>query len=239
MMNINDKAQRGFSLAETLVALVVGMIMLLAIYSVVNMAQKSATGIEKKVVAQQDVRLAIEIMALEIRMASYNSFADNSIWVNPSTCTADSPISRGIRDATANSITIEMDIDNSSVIGDAGNEIITYNYLSGGTNLRITRETISCPGPTASGAQPFLGSSESDLSSTGVRVINGTLNLPLFRYYDGTETEIFPTTADQSMLPNIRRIGITIAVETVDKDNEKRTLIYGTSVIPKNHGISY
>jgi type II secretory pathway pseudopilin PulG len=237
MMSVGDKAQRGFTLAETLVALIVGMIMLLAIYSVVNMAQKSATGIEKKVVAQQDARIALEIMALEIRMASYSSFADNSIWVNPATCAAESPVLRGIRDATVNSITIEMDIDNSNVIGDAGNEIITYNYLSGGTDLRITRETISCPGPTASGAQPFLGSSESDLSSTGVRVINGSLHLPLFRYYDGAETEIFPTTADQSMLPNIRRIGITIAVETLDK--EKRTLIYGTSVVPKNHGISY
>ena len=232
MIKVNDKAQRGFTLAETLVALVVGMIMLLAIYSVVNMAQKSTTGIERKVVAQQDARVALEIMALEIRMASYSCWADSSIWVDPATgAPSSSPNARGIQEATANSITIEMDIDDSNVIGDAGNEIIRYEYLSGETDQRITRKTTGA-------AQPFLGSSQSDPSSGSVRVINGSFGLPLFSYFDGTETPIASPVPNDQLL-NIRRIGIAIAIETIDKDEEKRTLIYGTSVIPKNHGIRY
>jgi hypothetical protein len=74
-----------------------------------------------------------------------------------------------------------------------------------------------------------------------VRVINGSLNIPLFRYFDGTGTEVFPVTGDQSPVPDIRRVEIILAVETADVDpgtNQKRKLIYGTSVILKNHGIS-
>ncbi len=251
MKAMNDNAQRGFTLAETLVALAVGMTLLLAIYSVVNMGQKSATGIERKVVAQQDTRTALEIMALEIRMASYSSWADNAMWVNPATCASNEPptIRRGIREAAPNSLTIEMDIDDDHDIADdnvgqaAGNEIIRYEYLSGGADLRITRETISCNGGarSASGAQPFLGPSASGPNLSGVRVINGSLNIPLFRYFDGTGTEVFPVTGDQSPVPDIRRVEIILAVETADVDpgtNQKRKLIYGTSVILKNHGIS-
>jgi hypothetical protein len=176
---------------------------------------------------------------------------DNAIWTAPTNCVAGRPGFRGIRDATANSITIEMDIDNDEDIGndcvgeDAGNEIISYAYLSGTTDLRITRETqgqnkndCSCG---AGGAQPFLGATEGGPAARTVRVINETLNLPLFRYFDGAGAELFPTAGDQSSVPNIRRINITIAVETADIDptsGQRRRLIYGTSVIPKNHGIT-
>jgi type II secretory pathway pseudopilin PulG len=234
-------ADRGFTLSESVVALAVGMLLLLAIYGAVNMAQRSTTGIERKVVAQQDARIALEIMAMELRMASYNMSMDNSVWVDPATCAAGSPVSRGVRSATANSITVEMDIDDSGGVGDNGNEIISYQYLSGTSELRITRETLRCPGPTTSSPQPFLGATEAGPAARTVRVINGTLNLPLFRYFDGADAELFPTAGDQSSVPNIRRINITIAVETADIDpasGQRRRLIYGTSVIPKNHGIS-
>lgn len=236
MKNIYGKDQRGFTLAETLVALGVGMVMLLAIYSVVNMAQKSTTGIERKVVAQQDVRGALQVMALEVRMVSYSIWADNTIWVNPATCNAQDPTYRGIRIATANALTIEMDSDDNKSIG-GGNEIIAYEYLP--TEFRITRQTISCPGGGGE-AQPFLGPSASDPASSGVRVINGDMNISLFRYYNGQGDEIFPG-ADPTNIPDIRRVEITLAVETADVDpgtNKKRKLIYGTSVILKNHGIN-
>lgn len=232
----------GFTLAETVVALAVGMLILLAIYSAVNMAQRSTTGIERKVVAQQDARVALGIMALELRMASYKSSLDNAIWVDPDTCTPDTPAARGIRNATANSITIEMDADDSESIGNAEHEIIAYQYLSGSTDQRITRETIRCPhDPTSSSPQSLLGAAESEAASRTVRVINGTQNVPVFRYFDGAGAELFPTAGDQSRVPNIRQITITLVVETADIDpatNQKRKLIYGTTVTPKNHGIS-
>jgi hypothetical protein len=77
-----------------------------------------------------------------------------------------------------------------------------------------------------------------------VRVINNTAGtgntaIPVFRYYDGTGTEI-AATALPAGIPDIRRIDITLAVETEGVDpntNLRRRLIYSTSVIPRNHGI--
>jgi len=45
------KKENGFTLVEILVALFIGSLMMVAIYSVVNSAQRSSTGIERKVLA--------------------------------------------------------------------------------------------------------------------------------------------------------------------------------------------
>jgi type II secretory pathway pseudopilin PulG len=241
MMGRNRRSEKGFTLVETIAAMAIAMIMLLSIYAAINMAQKSTTGIDRKVVAQQDARMALELMTMEIRMASYDATLNRGIWVDPATCVAGIPTARGIREATAGTLTVEMDISDSGVVGDAPNEIISYGYLSGSTDLRITRETIRCPGPTTGGAQPFLGAQAGGTDARTVRVINQTVNVPVFRYYDGAGTEIFPTAGDQISVPNIRRIDITLAVETEDVDpasQQRRRLIYGTSVFPKNHGIT-
>jgi len=82
---MSDK--RGFTLVEILVALGIGAIMLAAIYSMVNLSQNTSSGVERRVTAQQDEKTALELMAMEIGMASYNSFLTN-IWVDPANCTA-------------------------------------------------------------------------------------------------------------------------------------------------------
>ncbi len=113
------------------------------------------------------------------------------------------------------------------------NEVIRYNYDT--ANQYITR-TVNCEG----GAQPFLGDTVAGGRPRTVRVINDTLGIPVFRYFDGTGTEIFPTAADQTPVPNIRRIEIVLAVETEHADpdtGQRRRLIYSTSVIPRNHAI--
>jgi len=200
---MSDK--RGFTLVEILVALGIGAIMLAAIYSMVNLSQNTSSGVERRVTAQQDEKTALELMAMEIGMASYNSFLTN-IWVDPANCTALSANQtyKGIQVATANSITIEMDINDNGSIGDA-NEIISYNYDAG--NLYITRET-----------------------NCGV--------IPVFRYFDGDGIEIFPTAANPAPIPNIRRIEITLAVETENPDlnnGQRKRMVYSTSVIVRNH----
>jgi type IV pilus assembly protein PilW len=62
----------GFTLVEVLFAVVIGIILLGAIYAVVESGQRSSVSLERKVVAQQDARAALQMMAMEIRMASYN-----------------------------------------------------------------------------------------------------------------------------------------------------------------------
>ncbi|MEN6432061.1 MAG: prepilin-type N-terminal cleavage/methylation domain-containing protein [Smithella sp.] len=234
---MSDK--RGFTLVEILAALGIGAIMLAAIYSMINLSQKTSSGMERRVAAQQDEKTALELMAMEIGMASYNplSVSDLTLW-RSSACNAVTPNTtyKGIQNAEANSITIQMDInDNGTMIPAANNpnEIISYNYDAG--NLYITRAT------NCGGAQPFLGDTATSGKTRTVRVINGDTGIynpviPVFRYFDGNNTEIAaPVT---SSIPDIRRIEITLAVETEHPDPnnaQRKRMVYSTSVIVRNH----
>jgi YD repeat-containing protein len=123
-----------------------------------------------------------------------------------------------------------MDIGESSSVGDNPNEVIAYVYDT--ANQRITRET-NCGGATS-----FLGDVPANPRS--VRVINNTLGIPVFRYFDGVGNEISAGNLPAS-IPNIRRIEISLAVETenVDPDSgQRRRMTYSTSVIPRNHAIN-
>ena len=235
---------RGFTLIEILVATAVSMIMLAAIGMAIQSAQRSTGGIERKVTAQQDVRAALELMDMEIRMASYNPTVNlnTNIWRNANCAAppATNPTYRGIQGATQNTITVEMDISDGAGGDGQGaltenNEIISYNYVTAGTERYITRET------NCGGAQPFLG----DLSTSGnprtVRVINATLGIPIFRYFNGQGNAI-PVDGTASgipaQIPNIRMIEITLAVETdeINPDTgQRRSMIYSTRELIRNH----
>ena len=218
------KNRKGFTLVEILLALIVGLLLLATIYFSVVSGQRSSMAIEGKVVAQQDVRAILDVMALEIGMASYNPTYSLTLWDQW----------RGIRDVPNpnpppgnflmdSAIRVSMDID-----GTRTPTAVTYIYDV--ENQRITRDT-------GGGGQPFLGDEEG--IPRRVRVVNNTLNLPVFRYFDPTGVEI-PAANLPGRILEIRRIEITLAVETENVDpntNERRRLIYSTSVIPRNHAI--
>jgi len=237
---------RGFTLIEILVAMAISLIMLFAVGAAIESASRSSGGIERKVTAQQDVRAALELMAMEIRMASYNpTFANNNaIWRNPATCAGitGNPLWRGIQVATANSITVEMDISGSAGGDGQGvltenNEIISYNYVQAGGNQYITRET------NCGGAQPFLGDAIGSLNPRAVRVINNDplINIPIFRFFDGQGTLWAidtATGANTVQISNTRMVEITLAVETdeINPDTkQRRRMIYSTREILRNH----
>jgi hypothetical protein len=61
--------------------------------------------------------------------------------------------------------------------------------------------------------------------------------MPLFRYFDGLGNEI-PAGNLPANIPNVRRIQITLAVDTENVDPntfQRRRMIYTTSLVPKNH----
>ncbi len=231
----NIKNEKGFTLIEILFALFIGLLLLSTVYFSMIAGQKSSAALEDKVVAQQDVRAALELMAMEIGMASYNPNFVSNIWLNPGGCpnpgSSLNQAYKGIQEATPNSITLEMDTGESGSIRDNNNEMIWYVYDT--ANERITRET------NCGGGQPFLGEIPGT-QGRSVRVINNTLNVPMFRYFDGLGTEILAAGLPVG-IPNIRRVEITLAVETEDIDpntNSRRRMIYSTSVIPRNHAIN-
>ena len=74
------KKHEGFTLVEILISMFVGMVIIGAIYAAVVSSQRSTGSIERKVVAGQDARAALELMAIEIQMASYNPTYAPDIW---------------------------------------------------------------------------------------------------------------------------------------------------------------
>jgi prepilin-type N-terminal cleavage/methylation domain-containing protein len=264
------KQNHGFTLVELLIAVMVTIILLLAIYLAVNTTQRDGMIIERKVGVQADAKSALDIMALEIGMASYNANADhNDVWVVPAgnynTPDTTNQKHRGIRIATANAITVQMDTNDScnvaapgNCIGDGPNEVIAYTYVidDGGAG-HITRNT------NGGGAQPFLGDIVDSMQATPPRARNVRVNnagadlaapISLFRYFDGNGNELIPpdnpaTVAapnrvlDDATIPDIRRIIITLALQTADGDafryGERKQLFYSTSVIPRNHAINF
>jgi type IV pilus assembly protein PilW len=210
---------KGFTLVEILFAITIGLLLLGAIYVAVQSGQRSSVAIEAKTAAQQDVRAALELMSLEIGMASYWRRTGNNPW--PAFA------NKGIIAATNNIIQIQADINDNGNVADS-NENIRYEYVI--AEQRITRQTGDGP------AQPLLGDDPASGRPGVVRVINNdlTINIPVFRYFDGTG-------AVTASIPDIRRIDITLAVETdaIDPNTgQRRRMIYSTSVIPRNHAIN-
>ena len=231
------KKHEGYTLVEMVISIAVGMVIIAAIYASVNMGQRSTVNVERKVAAHQDARASLELMELEIQMASYNPTYAPNIWVDPGNCTTASGTQgfRGIQAATDSSITIEADIsgsggDGDGVVGGSTNEIITYSYDS--TNQYLTRST------NCGGNQPFLGDSPASGRPRAVRVINTTA-VPVFQYFNAQGTQIAAAGLPAG-IPNIARIDITLWVETEDVDvnsGQRRRMLYSTSVIPRNHVI--
>jgi len=225
-------------------ALGVSIILMGAIYAVVESGQRGSVSLERKVVMQQDARAALQTMALEIGMASFNPNFEPAIWLNAA-CGNNpppDPTYKGIQAASANSLTIEMDISASSVVGDSANEVITYSYET--LNQYISRNN------NCQGAEPFLGDDPTSGLPRAVRVINDSngngiyyedgTDIPMFTYFDGAGNQI-PFASLPANIPNIRRIDITLQVETdeINPDTgQRRRMIYSTSVIPRNHATS-
>jgi prepilin-type N-terminal cleavage/methylation domain-containing protein len=240
------KKAEGFTLVEIILALFIGGVLMSAVYIVMISGQRSSMGVERKVAAQQDVRAALEIMAMEIGMASYNPFLASGIWLQGDCTISGNQTYKGIQEAKPTSITVEMDIGsdgfgNGSIAGADQNEVIRYAYDA--AKQYITRST------NCGTAQPFLGA-DAATAAAGTRTVkannsaagikNGAGVVAIFRYYDSSGTELYPDTTPAN-IPNIRRVDITLAVETEEKDpstNQPRQMIYSTSVLVRNHAVN-
>lgn len=240
MMNQSEK---GFTLVELLVAVVVGLIIMAVVYGMMNLVQGSSAGVGRRVLTQQDARAVLDFMALEIGMASYNPTQSTTVFGTvPSTATTCDKIGlasalasrKGIQLAKANSIVVAMDLNGDGVTGSGDNEFIYYVYDSG--ERKISRN-ISC------------GNTEAILGGDGLptKVVNADAATPVFQYFDATGTDISATVinspdaaAGGGGIPDIRRIRITIVADVATQDQKFKTTTrtYTTDVLVRNHVLS-
>jgi prepilin-type N-terminal cleavage/methylation domain-containing protein len=241
--------KKGFTLVELLIAMVVGLVIMAAIYGMMNLGQRSSASVDRKVLTQQDVRAVLDLMAMEIRMASFNPTRTAATWGTVPTCnamglTTIKPTRKGIQIATPSSILIAMDLwdgvntkdppePDSIIGGTAANEYISYAYNSvTGTITRI----VDCVN-----SDIILGA---DGSST--KVVNDA-NTPVFQYIiidplTNVERALDPALGELNIDNNIaviRRIRITIVADVETQGSiqvSRRT--YSTDVLVRNHVLS-
>jgi Tfp pilus assembly protein PilW len=130
------RGDSGFTLLELLTSLIVGMIVLGAMYSLVIIQNKHFTTQEAIAEMQQIARTTMDTMAREITMAGFDP---NKSLPTPA------PANAAITSAGSTSLSFTADLNANSVVTDA-NENVTYAF--DGANYRITRNT-------GGGAQPF------------------------------------------------------------------------------------
>ncbi len=246
--------KNGFTLIEIIVALSIGLVIMLAVYSTSEMGQRSSVSIAQKVVTQQDARAVLDLMVMEIRMASYNptSSINNNTWVDSNGAVisaADSKMfMKGIQKANANEIMIEMDLNSNGTVYDQANTrcydntVIYYKFDS---NAQTISRQIGC-GNSLGPLTVILGNATSQHS--GTMVTNNATNpaVKLFTYWgpdiDNALADIDITNNvianPTRWVPQIRRVVITIVADTELQDQmtrQKRRMTYSTSVIVRNH----
>lgn len=238
-MNEENKFQMkksGFTLVELLIAIVIGLVIMAAIYGAMIMAQKTSANLGRKTVTQQDSRAVLDFMASEIRMASLSRTALMATWSDftalPVGCVAPVPANKGIQVATPTTLAVAMDLGPlvsagpppvylARKIGDASNEYIVYSY----DGVDTINRSVDCGPATA-----ILGGTAPDSN------VRNTVAIPLFQYFDRND---LPLPAPVN-IPLIRRIKITIVSETAQDDintGQPRTMIHSTDVIVRNHAI--
>ena len=240
--------RNGFTLIELFVAMGVGAAIMAAVYTSMNIAQRSSVSVGRKIVTQQDVRAVLDLMAMEIRMASYNPVSSSATWNGMvlgncigSNITFTDKLNKGILVATTTSIALAMDLDSSGAIGDAANEYIVYAL--NGVNA-ITRN-VNC-----GGGNTILGNDPNAPQSNTTRVTNTATNTPLFQYFDKDNKNITATVTINNLpnndfsigIPAIRRVRITIVADTQDVDSfsgrgRTKRMTYTTDILVKNHAL--
>jgi prepilin-type N-terminal cleavage/methylation domain-containing protein len=226
MNKLTDKS--GFTLVELMVALGIGVVVMLAIYSASELAQRSSASVGRKVVTQQDARAVLDLMAMEIRMASFNptrATSSRNMWSNSNCQVSAFQARKGIHNPSASTIDVQMDLNANGVIVGEPNENIYYSYDGVST---ISRAVNCAPNVILGGA------------GSGSNVVNGAAGIPVFRYYDRLGN-LLPAGMSDAQIRSIRRINITLVVDSEQADpgtTVPRRMIYSTDAIVRNHALS-
>lgn len=229
------QSEKGFTLVELLVAVVVGLVIMAAVYGMMNLVQGSSAGVDRRVMTQQDARAVLDLMAIEIGMASYNPTQSTTVFGTvPSTATTCDKIGlaaaaaarKGIQLATASSIVVAMDLNGDGIIGSGANEYIRYIYDS--ANGQIARSA-SCDYP------------DGILGGVGLStMVRNDAATPVFQYFSAASTIPMTTPVTDANIPLIRRIRITIVADVATQNEKFKTSrrTYTTDVLVRNHVLS-
>jgi type IV pilus assembly protein PilW len=197
----------GFSLVELLVSMMVGLLILFAVYQAFTIQNRNFKTQETNAEMLQNARVGIDFIGRELRMAGYRPTGT----LNPcaGTNTASNPPCAGITSADVNSIGFTADLNgNGNLTPDDTNpnENITYTVY--------TSEGVMYLGRTVNGTQQPVVMNISSLT---------------FTYYDGSNQ----TTTNLALIRKIR-VSVTARAALPDMKNVYRTVTLSSDIVPQS-----
>jgi type IV pilus assembly protein PilW len=153
---VGEFMNKGFTLVELVVVVVVSGIIMTGIYSAFKNQQDSYLAHEQVVETQQNLRAGLYIMTKEIRMAGYDGGNNTSHcscgFGAPSSGT---PVSPGILAVTANQLDISMDLNSDGDCADNDENLSYYLYTSDGIQKLGRRDNTSSAPASQAVAENF------------------------------------------------------------------------------------
>lgn len=213
------RGKAGFSLAETLIAVVISSIVLLGLYLIYDVNQATFIRGEQQTDLQQNARIGMDRMVRELRLAgsdpSETLTGGPAIPGGQARCSNPPPATpQAIETAEATCVRFYADVDSDLPLA---TERVEYSYDTAGQLLR--RQLWTAAG-TSGGAQPLAE-----------RVIALT-----FAYYDGGGNPL-PTPVPAGSLDNILRIGVTITTADTVTGSVPQPFTLQADIRPRNLGL--
>ena len=162
--------QKGFTLIELMIALVLGAIVIGAIYSTYIVQQRSYTVQETVAEMQQNIRAAMMVMARDIRMAGYDPDGTGNF---------------SITAASSDRLRFTVDLNENGSVD--GNETITYGFS--------TANDGNADGIADAGSAPLGKCTVFPIGPPGFQPIAGNIQAIEFQYLD-VAGAVTATTAD-------------------------------------------
>ncbi len=230
---INGEAEAGFSLVETLMAVVISSIVLLGLYLIFDVNQATFIKGEQQTDLQQNARIGMDRLVRELRLAGSDPsgvLGDPPILIpgGQARCSNPPPATpQAIENAEATCVRFyaDVDADPSVLPKDLATERVEYSHDAAVQVLRRRQWTNA---GTSGGAQPLAE-----------RVTTLT-----FAYYDGAgaclggECATPPDPVPAGSLDSIQRISVTITTADTQTGGGALPFTLRAEIRPRNLGLS-
>ena len=126
-------SDRGFTLIELMISLGIFAVVSMAAFSVLSASQKIATMNDQTVQIQRNVRLAMDLIARDFRMAAFGNPAAGTASCNQQLTATDNAIGADAGPDAIQMVTVDQQVGTLAAAYVKGNTTITVNDLPAGT----------------------------------------------------------------------------------------------------------
>ncbi len=213
--------ERGFTLAEAIIAAAVGSVILLGLYLSYDVNRATFIRGEQQTDLQQNARIGMDRIVRELRLAGFDSQIPPII---------PAPCATAVQSATATSISFIADVDS-----DGTTEKVEYTYDTVSNPQKIRREEW----PSLIGADCTLNWS----ASGGAQPLAERVTGLTFAYFNEADVCLGgictppPNDVPGASLGNIRRISVTITTADTQTGSGAMNFTLRAEVRPRNQGL--